>query len=133
MCLHPMCRNSCRWRCKNNLYFNDLLPERFGRTREVCAGENLGRPTSVKTWNRWSGDGRRIHARPNESSSNWVIRKRRLQKDLPYIITDVLRHDAIENKIKLLNYSLSLTQGLKPVASLKIEIEGKTYEETASG
>jgi D-citramalate synthase len=55
------------------------------------------------------------------------------QEDLPYIISDVLRHDTLENKIRILNYSLSLAQGLRPVATLKIEIDGQAYEETATG
>ena len=56
-------------------------------------------------------------------------------EDLPYIISDVLHHDNMqeEQRIRILNYSLSLAQGLKPVASLKIEINGEAYEESASG
>jgi D-citramalate synthase len=55
------------------------------------------------------------------------------QEDLPYIISDVFRYDMQENRIRILNYSLSLTQGLLPVATLKIEIDGQTYQETATG
>ena len=120
---------------KNNLYFNDLLPERFGRPREYALGKTSGRANIRKNLES-------LGIEMDEESMRKVTeriielgdKKEAVTKeDLPYIITDVLRHDAIENKIKLLNYSLSLTQGLKPVASLKIEIEGKAYEETASG
>ena len=120
---------------KNNLYFNDLLPERFGRTREYALGKTSGRANIRKNLES-------LGIEMDEESMRKVTeriielgdKKEAVTKeDLPYIITDVLRHDAIENKIKLLNYSLSLTQGLKPVASLKIEIEGKAYGETASG
>ena len=120
---------------KNNLYFNDLLPERFGRTREYALGKTSGMANIRKNLDS-------LGIEMDEESMRKVTeriielgdKKEAVTKeDLPYIITDVLRHDAIENKIKLLNYSLSLTQGLKPVASLKIEIEGKAYEETASG
>ena len=120
---------------KNNLYFNDLLPERFGRTIEYALGKTSGRANIRKNLES-------LGIEMDEESMRKVTeriielgdKKEAVTKeDLPYIITDVLRHDAIENKIKLLNYSLSLTQGLKPVASLKIEIEGKAYEETASG
>ena len=120
---------------KNNLYFIDLLPERFGRTREYALGKTSGRANIRKNLES-------LGIEMDEESMRKVTeriielgdKKEAVTKeDLPYIITDVLRHDAIENKIKLLNYSLSLTQGLKPVASLKIEIEGKAYEETASG
>ena len=55
-------------------------------------------------------------------------------EDLPYIISDVLHHDTMaDQRIRILNYSLSLTQGLKPVATLKIEINGEAYQESASG
>ena len=120
---------------KNNLYFNDLLPERFGRTREYALAKTSGRANIRKNLES-------LGIEMDEESMRKVTeriielgdKKEAVTKeDLPYIITDVLRHDAIENKIKLLNYSLSLTKGLKPVASLKIEIEGKAYEETASG
>jgi len=55
------------------------------------------------------------------------------QEDLPYIISDVLKHDTKETKVRLLSYFLSLAHGLKPIASLKIEINGTSYEESASG
>ena len=48
-------------------------------------------------------------------------------EDLPYIIADVLRYDLAENPVRILNYSLSLAQGLHPAASLKIEINGCEY------
>jgi len=120
---------------KNNLYFNNLLPERFGRTREYALGKTSGKANIRKNLEA-------LGIEMDEESMRKVTEriielgdKKEMvtQEDLPYIITDVLRHDAIENKVKLLNYSLSLTQGLKPVATLKIEIEGKAYEETASG
>ena len=55
------------------------------------------------------------------------------QEDLPYIVSDVLRHNIPGNRIRILNYSLSLTHGLRPVATIKIEIDGRVYEETATG
>ena len=83
---------------KNNLYFNELLPERFGRVREYALGTTSGKA-----------------------------------EDLPYIIADVLRYDQVENPVRILNYSLSLAQGLHPAATLKIEINGCEYEQTSVG
>ena len=54
-------------------------------------------------------------------------------EDLPYIISDVLKSQTIEQKIKLINYSTSHALGLRPITSLSIEIDGKVYEEHASG
>ena len=53
--------------------------------------------------------------------------------DLPYIIADILRQDVQETRVHILNYNLSLGQGLHPVATLKIRINDADYEETASG
>ena len=55
------------------------------------------------------------------------------QEDLPYIISDVLKSKSIEEKIQIMNYSLSMANGLKPVATLKIKIDRKEYEESSAG
>ena len=55
------------------------------------------------------------------------------QDDLPYIISDVLKHDCINNKVKLLSYFVTLAKGLKPMATLSIEIDGQVYQESSSG
>ena len=55
------------------------------------------------------------------------------QDDLPYIISDVLKHDSGKNKVRLLSYFVTLAQGLKPMATLSIEIDGNTYQESSSG
>lgn len=38
---------------KNNLYCNDLLPERFGRKREYALGKTSGKAIFVKIWRIW--------------------------------------------------------------------------------
>jgi len=56
------------------------------------------------------------------------------QEDLPYIVADVLKHNVIgEEKVKLKSYFVNLAHGLKPMATLKIEINGQEYEESSSG
>ncbi len=54
-------------------------------------------------------------------------------EDLPYIISDVLKSEGTKENIKLLNYSLSLVRGMKPIASIKIQIDKNIYSETAVG
>ncbi len=54
-------------------------------------------------------------------------------EDLPFIISDVLGTDQIEYKILIKNYALSLSAGLKPFASVKVEIDGRIYEATSAG
>jgi D-citramalate synthase len=120
---------------KNNLYYNDLMPERFGRTREYALGKTSGKANIRKNLEA-------LGIEMDEESMRKVTEriielgdKKEMvtQEDLPYIVSDILRYDTIDNDIKIMNYSLSLTQGLKPVATLKIEIDGQAYEETATG
>ncbi|MDR0698079.1 MAG: 2-isopropylmalate synthase [Tannerella sp.] len=120
---------------KNNLYCNSLVPERFGRTREYALGKTSGNANIRKNLEALGIDldedsMRKVTQRVIELGDKKEILT---QEDLPYIISDVLRYDIQENKIKILNYSLSLAQGLRPVATLKVEIDGVAYENTATG
>ena len=120
---------------KNNLYCNELAPERFGRMREYALGKTSGKANIRKNLEALDIEldeeaMRKITERIIELGDKKEIVT---QEDLPYIISDVMHYDTGENKIKILNYSLSLAQGLRPVATLKIAIEGKEYEETATG
>lgn len=45
----------------------------------------------------------------------------------------MLRSESIKTDIRILNYSLSTANGLRPVATLKIQIGKKSYEETSVG
>ena len=54
-------------------------------------------------------------------------------EDLPYIIADILKQDVYDVKVHILNYNLSLSYGLRPVATVKIRINDRDYEETSSG
>lgn len=121
---------------KNNLYCNDLIPERFGRIREYALGKTSGKANirmNLESLGIDMDDNsmRKITERIIELGDK---KEMVTTEDLPYIISDVLHHDTMtDQRIRLLNYSLSLAQGLKPVATLKIEINGEAYEESASG
>ena len=47
------------------------------------------------------------------------------QEDLPYIVSDVLKHGVVSESVKLKSYVVTLAHGLKPMATVKIEINGK--------
>ena len=121
---------------KNNLYCNDLLPERFGRVREYALGKTSGKANIRKNLESLGID---IDENSMRKVTERIIElgdKKEMvtTEDLPYIISDVLHHDTMaDQRIRILNYSLSLAQGLKPVATLKIEINGEAYQESASG
>lgn len=120
---------------KDNLYYNDLLPERFGRVRQYALGKMSGKASIIKNLEDLGIElSREEMKKVTERVIELGDKKETVTKeDLPYIISDVLRGDRIVEKIKIHNYSLSVAAGLKSVATLSIEIDSKLYEETAAG
>ena len=120
---------------KNQLYYNELLPERFGRVREYALGKTAGKANILKNLELLGieldeASMRKVTERVVELSDK---KEQVTAEDLPYIIADVLRYDSAESPVRILNYSLSLAQGLRPVAALKIEIHGREYEQSSVG
>lgn len=120
---------------KDKLYFNDLLPERFGRERKYALGKTAGKSNIAQNLKQLG-----IELDPEVMK---LVTKRVIElgdmkenvttEDLPFIISDVLNSAVIEQKIKIKNYMLSSSNGLNPVATVSIEINKKVYEESASG
>jgi len=120
---------------KSNLYYNDLLPERFGRHREYALGKNSGKANILKNLQEL---GIELDEEMMRKVTERVIElgdKKQFvtMDDLPYIVSDVLNSEPEEQSIKLLNYSLSLAYGLRPVATVKMQINGEVFEQTAAG
>ena len=120
---------------KDNLYCNDLLPERFGRKREYALGKSSGKANILKNLEEL---GMELTPEQTRKVTQRIIelgdkKQQVTQDDLPYIVNDVLKHDAPDENIKLLSYVVTTAYGLKPMASVKLEINGETYEENASG
>ena len=120
---------------KDRLYQNDLVPERFGRKREYALGKTSGRANIAKNLEELGlaltpEQTRRVTERITELGDKKEIVT---QEDLPYIVSDVLKHDAPEDKVKLVSYVVSTAYGLKPGANIKVEINGQQYEASATG
>ena len=120
---------------KKNLYFNDLLPERFGRERQYALGKTSGKANILKNLQQL---GIELDDEMMQRVTKRVIElgdKKELvsMDELPYIVSDVLKNEQEDQVIKILNYSLSLTYGLHPMATVKMEINGEVYEQSASG
>jgi D-citramalate synthase len=121
---------------KRNLYFNNLLPERFGRTREYALGKTSGKANIKKNLEVM---GIELDDDSMKKVTQHIISlgdKKEIvtREDLPYIISDVLRSKTIESNIEVLNYNFSIGMGLKPIASVKIEIKDKgIFEEYSVG
>ena len=120
---------------KNNLYCNALVPERFGRKREYALGKNSGKANISRNLEEL---GLELTAEQTKLVTKRITelgdRKEIVtQEDLPFIVSDVLKHNVPEEKVKLVSYMVSLAYGLKPIASVKVSIDGKQYEADSTG
>ena len=120
---------------KDKLYYNELMPERFGRKREYALGKNSGRANIAKNLEELGLEltpeqTRRVTERITELGDKKEIVT---QEDLPYIVSDVLKHDGSEDKVKLISYVVNTSYGLKPGANIRVEINGRQYEAGATG
>ena len=120
---------------KNHLYFNDLLPERFGRTRVYALGKTSGK-ANIK--NNLEELGIELDPLALKMVTDRIIelgdRKESVTiEDLPYIVADVLNSDDGESAIKLVNYTLAHGMGLRPSATVSFLIQGNKYEANAAG
>jgi len=119
---------------KHNLYFNDLLPERFGRKRQYALGKTSGKSNIQKNLQELGlqlseEDITKVTKRIIElGDKKEVVTK----EDLPYIISDVLDSN-YEEKIKVLSYVLTHAKGLRPSTTVLVKIDGETIEEHAQG
>lgn len=120
---------------KDNLYHNSINPERFGRSYSYALGKMSGKASIKKNLDELG-----IHLSPEDTKkvTAKIIelgdKKESISKeDLPFIIKDVLGAQVAEPSIKIKNYSLSVAQGLRSMATLSIEVNGVDYEKTASG
>ncbi|MFN2314576.1 MAG: alpha-isopropylmalate synthase regulatory domain-containing protein [Bacteroidales bacterium] len=120
---------------KDNLYCSNLRPERFGRKRQYALGKQSGKATIRKNLEEFGLD---LDQKSLSKVTQRVIelgdkKENVTTEDLPFIIADVLGTNRINYNVFIKNYSLSLSYGLRPFASVKIEIDGSLYEETSSG
>jgi (R)-citramalate synthase len=120
---------------KDNLYFNNLMPERFGRKRKYALGKQSGKATVRKNLEEF---GLSLSPESLNKVTQRVIelgdkKENVTAEDLPFIIADVLGNDHSNYRIFIKNYSLSLSYGLKPSANIQVEIDGNLYQETSSG
>lgn len=120
---------------KNNLYFNDLLPERFGREREYALGKTSGKANIQKNLESLGIELTESQIRKVTDRVIELGDKKEIVTpgDLPFIVADVIKHSAISNSVKIINYALNLSHGLRPTATIRLDIDGVEYQETAVG
>ena len=120
---------------KAGLYCNALVPERFGRRREYALGKTSGNANITRNLQEL---GLELTPEQTERVTRRITElgdKKKIvtQDDLPYIVSDVLKHATPEDKVKLVSYMVSLSYGLKPIASIKVEINGHQYAADSTG
>ncbi len=120
---------------KKNLYFNNLLPERFGRKRKYALGKTSGKANILKNLQEL---GLTLNDEELRKVTKRIIelgdKKEKVTKeDLPYIISDVLNSETYEQKVIIKSYVLTHSKGLKPSTTVSVEINGKLHEEHAQG
>ena len=120
---------------KNNLYFNDLMPERFGRKRKYALGKTSGKANIQKNLQELGltlndEEIKRVTARIIELGDK---KERVTKEDLPYIISDVLDSNNIQQKVLIKSYVLTHSKGLKPSTTVSVELDGQLFEENAQG
>jgi len=120
---------------KKNLYFNNLLPERFGRKRKYALGKTSGKANIEKNLQEL---GLKLNNEDLKKVTKRIIElgdKKELvtKEDLPYIISDVLDSNMYQERIIVESYALTHAKGLRPSTTISVNIDGDLYEEHAQG
>ena len=120
---------------KKNLYFNDLMPERFGRQRKYALGKTSGK---ANIENNLLQLGIELSDAELKKVTQRIIelgdkKETVTQSDLPYIISDVLDSNTFEENVRIEDYVLTNSRNLRPSATIKINIKGELYEAHAQG
>jgi len=120
---------------KGGLYQNSLIPERFGRKREYAMGKLSGKANIVRNLKELGVEltpeqTKKVTKRITELGDRKEVVT---QADLPFIVSDVMNSNVTEEKVKLVSYQVSLAFGLKPLANVKVSVNGYDYEAQSSG
>lgn len=120
---------------KGNLYQNDLVPERFGRQTSYALGKTSGKSNISKNLETL---GLKLDSESLKKVTAKVIALGDLKKivtidDLPYIVADVLKRGSVAEKVKIQQYSISLSKGLSPSASIMLDINNEKFEAYSEG
>ncbi|MEO5562309.1 MAG: alpha-isopropylmalate synthase regulatory domain-containing protein [Chitinophagaceae bacterium] len=120
---------------KNKLYFSDLMPERFGRQRKYALGKMSGKANIENNLQQLGiqlsdPDLKKVTQRIIELGDRKEVVT---QADLPYIISDILDSNQIEEKVTIENYVLTHSKNLHPSVTLRIAVGGEIFEEHSQG
>src|SRR5215203_6170580 len=120
---------------KNQLYFSELMPERFGRQRKYALGKMSGKANIENNLHQLGiqlsdADLKKVTQKIIELGDRKEVVT---QDDLPYIISDILDNNIVKEKVQIDNYVLTHSKDLRPSVTIMITVEGETFEEQAQG
>jgi len=120
---------------KGNLYCTELMPERFGRVRKYALGKTSGKANIEKNLEEL---GLELEPEIMKLVTQKVVelgdkKETITTEDLPYIVREVLGTTQIEEKVYIENYYVCNAKNLKPVATIKLNVNGEVFEETSAG
>ena len=120
---------------KNNLYYNELLPERFGRKRKYALGKTSGKANIKKNienlgLNLSDDEIKKVTARVIELGDK---KEKVSADDLPYIISDILKTGNFKKKIIIKSYYLKHKKNNKPSAKIEVDCNGTIHKESGKG
>jgi D-citramalate synthase len=120
---------------KNKLYFSDLTPERFGRQRKYALGKTSGKANIENNLQQLGielndADLKKVTQRIIELGDKKEVLT---QADLPYIISDILDSNRVDEKVIIENYVLTHSKDLNPSVTLRISIDHEIFEEHSQG
>ncbi|WP_317235213.1 homocitrate synthase/isopropylmalate synthase family protein [Niabella ginsengisoli] len=120
---------------KKNLYYNDLMPERFGRKRKYALGKTSGK---ANIENNLAQLGIQLSDEDLKTVTQRIIelgdkKETVTQDDLPYIISDVLDSHTIGEKVIVEDYVLTHSKNMKPSTTVRVKFDNDVIEENASG
>ncbi len=121
---------------KRNLYYNDLLPERFGRERVYALGKTSGKANILQNL--------RMLGIELDDEMMALVTQRVIElgdkkevvtiEELPFIVSDIVKNSTRDDSpVKVLDYSTAISKGLRPMAIVKMEIYGEVYQQSAAG
>jgi len=97
---------------KKNVYYNDLLPERFGRERQYALGKTSGKANILKKLQQLGIE---------------------LDDEMMQKVTARVIELGDKKEMVSLDELPYITSGLLQMATVKMEVNGKVYEQSASG
>src|SRR5437868_14529168 len=106
------------------------MPERFGRQRKYALGKTSGKANIENNLQQLGiqlsdGDLKKVTQKIIELGDRKEVVT---QADLPYIISDILDSNSVEDKVRIDNYVLTHSKNLNPSVTLQVTVNGESFD-----